>query len=42
VAVMSGGRVVDCGTLAELRDRHGEHDLEELFFKLVGVAGDEI
>jgi sodium transport system ATP-binding protein len=35
VAVMSRGRVQACGTLAELRERHGEADLEELFFNLV-------
>jgi sodium transport system ATP-binding protein len=36
VAIMSRGRIVDCGSLAELRDRHQEQDVEELFFKLVG------
>jgi sodium transport system ATP-binding protein len=36
VAIMSGGRIVDCGTLPELCERHGESDVEELFFKLVG------
>jgi sodium transport system ATP-binding protein len=35
VAVISRGRVQACGTLAELRARHGENDLEELFFRLV-------
>jgi sodium transport system ATP-binding protein len=35
VAIISKGRVQACGTLAELRDRHGEHDMEELFFRLV-------
>jgi sodium transport system ATP-binding protein len=35
VAIMSKGRIVDCGTLDELRQRHGENDVEELFFKLV-------
>ncbi len=35
VAVVSQGRVQACGTLAELRERHGEDDLEELFFRLV-------
>ena len=29
-----------CGTLAELRPKHGQDDLEELFFQLVG-DGDE-
>jgi sodium transport system ATP-binding protein len=35
VAVVSRGRVQACGTLAELRERYGEDDLEELFFRLV-------
>jgi sodium transport system ATP-binding protein len=35
VAVISRGRVQACGTLAELRRRHGQDDLEELFFQLV-------
>jgi len=36
VAIVSQGRVQACGTLAELRERYGEDDLEELFFRLVG------
>ena len=35
VAVVARGKVQSCGTLAELRERHGETDLEELFFTLV-------
>src|SRR5438105_12799937 len=35
VAIVSRGRIQACGTLAELRDRYGEQDLEELFFRLV-------
>jgi sodium transport system ATP-binding protein len=35
VAVISRGRIQACGTLAELRQRYGEQDLEELFFRLV-------
>jgi sodium transport system ATP-binding protein len=35
VAIVSQGRVQACGTLAELRDRYHENDLEELFFRLV-------
>ena len=35
VAVISRGRVQACGTLTELRQRHGQDDLEELFFQLV-------
>jgi sodium transport system ATP-binding protein len=35
VAVISRGQVQACGTLAELREQHGQNDLEELFFSLV-------
>jgi sodium transport system ATP-binding protein len=35
VAIVSRGRIQACGTLAELRARHGQDDVEELFFKLV-------
>src|SRR4051812_2736359 len=35
VAIVSRGRVLASGTLAELRGRHGQDDLEELFFSLV-------
>jgi sodium transport system ATP-binding protein len=35
VAIVSRGRVQACGTLAELRERYREDDLEELFFRLV-------
>jgi sodium transport system ATP-binding protein len=35
VAVISKGRIQACGTLADLREQHGEQDLEELFFRLV-------
>jgi sodium transport system ATP-binding protein len=38
VAIMARGRIIDCGTLDELEERHGERDVEELFFKLVGAA----
>jgi sodium transport system ATP-binding protein len=35
VAVISQGRIQAAGTLDELRQQHGENDLEELFFRLV-------
>ena len=35
VAIVSRGRILAAGTLAELRERHGEEDMEELFFTLV-------
>jgi len=38
VAIMHKGRVLTMGTLEELAAMHGESDLEELFFQLVGTA----
>ena len=35
VAIVSRGKIVACETLAELRRRYGQSDLEELFFALV-------
>jgi sodium transport system ATP-binding protein len=35
VAIVSQGRIQASGTLAELRELHGQTDLEELFFQLV-------
>ncbi len=35
VAIVSKGRVQACGTLAELRERFAQNDVEELFFSLV-------
>jgi sodium transport system ATP-binding protein len=35
VAIVSRGRILACGTLAELREEHREDDLEEIFFQLV-------
>jgi sodium transport system ATP-binding protein len=35
VAIISKGRIQAFGTLDELRDKHGENDVEELFFQLV-------
>ncbi len=35
MAIICHGRILASGTLEELRDRHGQHDLEELFFQLV-------
>ncbi len=36
VAVIGQGRLLACGTLAELRRTHGEGHLEELFFHITG------
>ena len=35
IAIIYRGRILDAGTLPELRDRHAEQDLEELFFRLI-------
>ena len=35
VAVIAHGRILAAGSLDDLRERHGETDLEELFFRLV-------
>jgi sodium transport system ATP-binding protein len=35
IAIMHRGSILAEGTLAEIRDRHGENDLEELFFQLI-------
>jgi sodium transport system ATP-binding protein len=35
VAIVSKGKIQASGTLEELRERHGQQDLEELFFQLV-------
>jgi sodium transport system ATP-binding protein len=35
VAIMANGKIVTCGTLAELREMYKQDDLEELFFSLV-------
>jgi sodium transport system ATP-binding protein len=35
VAIMHCGRILAEGTLEELRNKHGESDLEELFFQLI-------
>lgn len=35
IAIMHRGRILDTGTLADLRERHKEHDFEELFFGLL-------
>src|SRR5439155_13384430 len=32
VAIISKGRIQTCGTLSEIREKHGQNDLEELFF----------
>ncbi|MEQ8846863.1 ATP-binding cassette domain-containing protein [Botrimarina sp.] len=38
IAVMHRGRIIDSGPTDELRERHGQQDLEELFFQMVRSA----
>ena len=35
IAIMHRGRILDSGSLEDLRERHREHDFEELFFGLL-------
>jgi sodium transport system ATP-binding protein len=35
IAIMHRGHILAEGTLEELRDRHDQRDLEELFFQLI-------
>jgi sodium transport system ATP-binding protein len=35
IAIMHRGRILDTGSLEDLRTRHNEHDFEELFFGLL-------
>ena len=37
VGIIHAGRLRDSGTLAELRARHGEEDLEEIFVRVIGA-----
>ena len=39
IAIMHQGRILDTGTLVELRERHGEEDFEELFFSPRSYSG---
>ena len=38
IGIIHGGRLLAEGTLAELRARHGEEDMEEIFVKVVGIG----
>ncbi|MGI9442395.1 MAG: ATP-binding cassette domain-containing protein [Rubripirellula sp.] len=40
IAIMHQGRILDIGTLKELRDRHNEDEFEELFFGLLSQYED--
>ena len=37
IGIIHGGRLLAEGTLAELRVRHGEQDLEEIFVQVAGT-----
>jgi sodium transport system ATP-binding protein len=36
IGIIHDGKLLTEGTLAQLREKHGEHDLEEIFVKVVG------
>jgi sodium transport system ATP-binding protein len=36
IGIIHDGKLLTEGTLAQLRERHGEQDLEEIFVKIVG------
>jgi sodium transport system ATP-binding protein len=40
IAIVHHGRILAAGTLNELKERHGEPDLEELFFQLISTRED--
>jgi sodium transport system ATP-binding protein len=40
VAIIYRGKLLACGTLAEVREQSGENDIEELFFRLVREHGE--
>lgn len=42
IAIMYRGKILDTGTLAELRERHREDDFEELFFGLLSQHEQEL
>ena len=42
IAIMYRGKILDSGTLVELRDRHREDDFEDLFFGLLSAHEQEI
>jgi sodium transport system ATP-binding protein len=41
IAIMHQGRILDIGTLDQLRERHAEHDFEELFFGVLSRSDRE-
>ena len=41
IAILHRGRIVVQGEVDQLREMHGEHDLEELFFQLISAGEEE-
>lgn len=41
VAIINKGKIVDVGTIQELKDKYDEQNLEELFIKLIGGDSNE-
>ncbi len=37
IGIIHAGKLLEEGTLAELREKHSQHDLEEIFVRVVGV-----
>jgi sodium transport system ATP-binding protein len=37
IGIIHDGKLLEEGTLAELREKHSQHDLEEIFVRVVGV-----
>ena len=42
IAIIHRGKILAEGPLDELRDRHHEHDLEELFFQLISRHDEKV
>jgi sodium transport system ATP-binding protein len=42
VAVIHKGRILETGTVSELEQRHGQRDMEELFFELIQRHDEEL
>ena len=39
IGIIHDGKLLEEGTLAELREKHSQHDLEEIFVRVVGAWG---
>jgi len=41
IAIVHRGSILEQGTLSELRERHAQHDLEDLFFELISAREEQ-